>query len=144
VALVGCGDSSLPPQAPARTAVEAMVRRGGGPRVVATADNAVDSRLRPRHVQQPIEVVEASVVEALQRSVGWHVGGPVDHVIWGTRRTAVLGFVEDVYILVEPTSHMVTTLHAVSVARQGVGASGRNLRNLAELWRAVESARPGH
>ncbi len=114
-----------------------LLRRGSGPNVAATADTATDPRLRP-HVYSlhPVDLAHA-VVDAVDSLPRWEVQAGRDGVIWATRHTRVLRFVDDIYLLLVP-SHDSTVVYARSASRVGKGDFGQNRRNLAELWAALD------
>jgi uncharacterized protein (DUF1499 family) len=56
-----------------------------------------------------------------------------------TRRTRVIGFVDDVTVTIKPAGPG-SIIHAASKSRVGVGDLGQNRRNILELWGAIRAA----
>jgi uncharacterized protein (DUF1499 family) len=55
-----------------------------------------------------------------------------------TRRTRLLGFVDDVTVTIKPAGPG-SMIHAASTSRVGVGDLGQNRRNILELWAAIRA-----
>jgi uncharacterized protein (DUF1499 family) len=135
--LAGCGGPSDPGALPPPGAVVRLLSEGSRGSVAATSDAATDPRLRP-HVYplSPVQTAHA-VVDAIEQLPRWEVVAGRDGVIWATRRSGVLRFVDDVYLLLLP-AHDSTAVFARSASRMGGYDLGRNRRNLGELWAALE------
>lgn len=63
---------------------------------------------------------------------GWSLAGTTPEVVWATRTTPMLGFVDDVLILLTPAPSG-TLVEARSASRIGRGDYGRNRSTLREL-----------
>jgi uncharacterized protein (DUF1499 family) len=106
--------------------------------------NWADTR-EPTHVDLgPVVLAEPpkSAAGRVRRAVGtlprWEVVSESPGELRLTRRTRLVGFVDDVTVTVEPAGSG-STLHAASRSRVGVGDLGQNRRNILELWAAVRA-----
>jgi uncharacterized protein (DUF1499 family) len=136
-AVAGCRSAPPPADLPRPDEVIALLERGGSSNVAATSDDARDPALRPHaYALPPVETAHA-VVDAIDSLPRWEVMAGRSGVIWATRRTRFLRFVDDVYLLLLP-SHDSTVIYARSASRAGRYDFGQNRRNLAELWAALD------
>ena len=116
----------------------ALIERGSGPNVAATATGTADRRLHPRRLPLGPEQAAAAVARAVERLPRWRLTARRGEVISATRTTRLFRFVDDIVVLIEPVEDG-TLVRARSASRVGRGDLGQNRRNLAELWRALES-----
>ena len=114
----------------------ALIERGSGLNVAATATGARDPRLRPRPLPHRPEVAADAVARAIETIPRWRLTGRTGLVVSATRTTRLFRFVDDVIVLVEPADAG-SVLRARSASRIGRRDFGQNRRNLAELWRAL-------
>jgi uncharacterized protein (DUF1499 family) len=135
--LLACASPSDPAALPGPDVVIHLLEQGSGRSVAATSDGAADSRLRPHVYPLPPVQTAHAVVDAIERLPRWEVVAGKDGVIWATRRTRVFRLVDDIYLLLLP-AHDSTVIFARSASRIGRGDFGRNRRNLAEFWEAME------
>jgi uncharacterized protein (DUF1499 family) len=137
VALAGCRGTTDPANLPSPGTVIHLLEQGDKSNVAVTADGATDPSLRP-HVYplSPVQTAHA-VVDAIDSLPRWEVVAGKDGVIWATRRTRLLRFVDDIYLLLLP-AHDSTVVFARSASRVGRSDLGQNRRNLGELWAALE------
>jgi uncharacterized protein (DUF1499 family) len=82
-------------------------------------------------------------VERVKAAVGqlpnWKIeSDPADGELHLTRRTRVMGFVDDVKLRFLPAGPG-TLIHAESRSRVGKGDLGQNRRNILELWAAIRT-----
>lgn len=124
------------PPVPTAEEVRALLARGSGRNFAATSPAASDPRLRPRVLPVALGLAADRVVRAITGVRGWRLLGQGGGVIQATRTTRLFRFVDDISILLEPTSGG-TAVFARSGSRVGRGDLGQNRRNLAELWRAL-------
>jgi uncharacterized protein (DUF1499 family) len=107
----------------------------------ADTDQAGDITLTPPELKLPA----AEAICHLQKVIGglarWHVetSDVTARSIHATRRTRWWGFVDDVWLRLEPTGGGVR-VHARSQSRLGKADFGQNRRNLLELFAALRRA----
>lgn len=97
-----------------------------------THPNAKEPWLRPVVLSHPPEQARARVLAAVATLRGWRLTGASDDVVWATRTTPMLGFVDDVLVLLTPAPGG-TRIEAHSASRIGQNDFGRNRRTLREL-----------
>ncbi|HJZ60028.1 MAG TPA: DUF1499 domain-containing protein [Gemmataceae bacterium] len=86
----------------------------------------------------PAEAVER-VKAAVARLSNWKVeSAPSPEELHLTRRTGLMGFVDDVKLRFVPAGPG-TLIHAASKSRVGIGDLGQNRRNILELWAAIRA-----
>src|SRR5690349_12433785 len=88
----------------------------------------------------PLAVEQAA--ELVRKAVGtlprWRVESESPGELKLTRRTRVVGFVDDVTVTLKPAGPG-TMIHAASKSRVGKGDLGQNRRNILELWEAIRA-----
>ncbi len=87
-------------------------------------------------------VTPGAAAELVRRAVAsmrrWRVESASPGELRLTRRTRVIGFVDDVTVTIEPAGPG-AIIHAASKSRVGVGDLGQNRRNILELWVAIQA-----
>ena len=68
----------------------------------------------------------------------WRVESESADEVRLTRRTRIMGFVDDVVVTVKPAGPG-SICHAASKSRVGIGDLGQNRRNILELWAAIRA-----
>jgi uncharacterized protein (DUF1499 family) len=117
---------------PDRGTARALVDRGPEDNVAVTDRASATSWLRPILLPQPPDQAHARVLAAIGMLRGWHLAGQTPDVLWATRTTSMLGFVDDVIILLTPQGAG-TLVEARSASRIGRRDLGRNRSTLREL-----------
>lgn len=117
---------------PARAAARALIDAGPGDNVAVTTREAGNGTLGATLLPQPLDQAQARVLAAIGMLRGWRLAGHSADVLWATRTTPMLGFVDDVLILLTPASGG-TLVEARSASRIGRGDLGRNRTTLREL-----------
>jgi uncharacterized protein (DUF1499 family) len=119
------GAPGTPPfhEVPSRAAARALLDRGSGPNVAVGEPVALPFAPDQAH---------ARVLGAIGTLRGWHLVGASPDVVWATRTTPMLGFVDDVLVLLTPGAAG-TVVEARSASRVGRGDLGRNRMTLREL-----------
>ena len=83
-----------------------------------------------------------TALEMVRRAIAalpnWRVESESPDRVDLTRRTRIVGFVDDVLVTAKPAGPG-TILHAASKSRVGVGDLGQNRRNILELWAAIRA-----
>ena len=89
-----------------------------------------------------LPVAPPAALEVVKRAVAtlprWHVESESVHELRLTRRTRIVGFVDDVVVTILPAGQG-SICHAASKSRVGVGDLGQNRRNILELWAAIRA-----
>jgi uncharacterized protein (DUF1499 family) len=87
-------------------------------------------------------VTPAVALEVVKRAAAsmphWRVESESTEELRLTRRTRVVGFVDDVVVTVKAAGPG-TICHAASRSRVGIGDLGQNRRNILELWAAIRA-----
>jgi uncharacterized protein (DUF1499 family) len=117
---------------PGRAEARALVDAGPADNVAVTDPAAPTPWLRPTVLPQPLDQAHARVLGAIGLLRGWSLAGDSPDVVWATRTTPMLGFVDDVIILLTPRGPG-TVVEARSASRVGQGDLGRNRSTLREL-----------
>jgi uncharacterized protein (DUF1499 family) len=85
---------------------------------------------------------QADARELVKLAVGtmphWRVESESAEQLHLSRRTRIMGFLDDVVVTVKPADSG-TLCHAVSKSRVGIGDLGQNRRNILELWAAIRA-----
>ena len=113
---------------PTREEARALLARGDSDNVAVSA--------QPTTLPFPIDQAQARVLGAVGTLSGWSLVAAGTDVVWATRTTPMLGFVDDVLILLTP-DETGTRVEARSASRVGSGDLGRNRTTLRELHRAL-------
>ena len=116
---------------PSRAETRALIDAGPRENVAVTGDHG-PSWLQPALLPFPIDQAHARVLGTIGLLRGWKLAGETHDVVWATRTTPMLGFVDDVLILLTPTEAG-TRIEARSASRIGRGDLGRNRSTLREL-----------
>lgn len=123
----------------------------------ATSPEAIDERLRPLEVDASPAAVRAVTRAFAETQAAWTVAEedkplPSDSpirtpaseasatTIHLVRTTGLMGYRDDIWLVIEPTDDGGARLHADSRSRVGKGDLGQNPRNLRELLAALEEA----
>ena len=114
----------------------ALIERGSGSNVAATASGAHDARLHSRRLPLPPEAAAGAVARAVEALPRWRLTAHRGTVLHATRTTRLFRFVDDIVVLVE-LAEGGSLVRARSASRVGRRDFGQNRRNLAELWRAL-------
>jgi uncharacterized protein (DUF1499 family) len=89
-----------------------------------------------------LAVAPPEALEIVKRAAGtmrhWRVESEAGDELRLTRRTRVVGFVDDVVVTVQAAASG-TICHAASRSRVGIGDLGQNRRNILELWAAIRA-----
>jgi uncharacterized protein (DUF1499 family) len=117
---------------PDRETARALIDAGAGDNVAVTDASSGTSWLRPTLLPHPLDQAHARVLAAIGMLRGWKLGGQTPEVVWATRTTPMLGFVDDVLILLTPWGAG-TLVEARSASRIGRRDLGRNRSTLREL-----------
>ena len=138
--LGACG--GVPPltEAPDAVRVAELLAEGSGPNVAVTSDQDDDAALHPWMLPGDTTTVARQVIVAISGLPRWAVRGTGPRVIWATRTTRLLRFVDDVYVLLTPEGDS-TRVEVRSASRVGQGDLGQNRRNIRELWNQVRRKR---
>lgn len=96
------------------------------------------SDLAPLVVTQVPDAAAELVKKAVGNLPRWRVESETTGQLKLTRRTRLMGFIDDVTVTFEPAGSG-TMIHAASRSRVGVGDLGQNRRNILELWAAVRA-----
>lgn len=128
------GAPGVPPfrASPDRHTARALIDAGSGDNVAVTDPSSKTSWLRPTLLPQPREQAHARVLAAIGMLRGWRLAGQTPDVLWATRTTPMLGFVDDVIVLLTPQGDG-TLVEARSASRIGRRDLGRNRSTLREL-----------
>jgi uncharacterized protein (DUF1499 family) len=101
--------------------------------------------LEPTHpdlLPFPLPVGAEAAARLVQETVAtlprWQLVAAKPEELQLTRRTRIMGFVDDVTVTIVPAEAGVL-LHAASKSRVGVGDLGQNRRNILELWAAIRA-----
>ena len=94
--------------------------------------------LHPVSLAGSPEAANAIVKKAISTLRNWRVESEAPGELMLTRRTRVIGFVDDVTVTIEPAGSG-SIIHAVSKSRVGLGDLGQNRRNILELWAALRT-----
>ena len=117
---------------PDRDTVRRLIDEGASRNVAVTRRDAPESWLRPTMLPHPLEQARARVLAAIGMLSGWRLAGHGPDVLWATRTTPMLGFTDDVLMLLTPVASG-TAVEARSASRIGRGDLGRNRSTLREL-----------
>lgn len=109
---------------PSRAEVRALLDRGSARNVAVAA---------PYTLPHPPDQARARVLGAIGTLRGWRLLGASDDVLWATRTTPMLGFVDDVVVLISADAAG-SRMEARSASRVGRGDMGRNRMTLRELY----------
>ena len=108
----------------------------------ANTSEPTHADLAPVVVPLPVE----QATELVRRAVGtlprWRVESESAGELKLSRRTRVIGFVDDVTVTLKPAGPG-TMIHAASQSRVGKGDLGQNRRNILELWEAIRTTERG-
>jgi uncharacterized protein (DUF1499 family) len=89
-----------------------------------------------------LSVATAAALEIVKRAAAtmthWRVESETADELRLTRRTRVMGFVDDVVVTVKAAGSG-SICHAASKSRVGIGDLGQNRRNILELWAAIRA-----
>jgi uncharacterized protein (DUF1499 family) len=89
-----------------------------------------------------IPITPEAAVELVKKAVAtlprWRVQSEAPGELKLTRRTRVMGFVDDVTVIIQPAGTG-AIIHAASKSRVGIGDLGQNRRNILELWAAIRA-----
>lgn len=121
---------------PSRAAARDLIDAGSGPSAAVTTRDDPMSWMRPTLLPHSPDQAQARVLAAVGMLRGWDLAGHSSDVIWATRTTPMLGFVDDVLILLTPDGAG-TLVEARSASRIGRGDLGRNRSTLRELSRVL-------
>jgi uncharacterized protein (DUF1499 family) len=94
--------------------------------------------LCPVSVAAGVDEAQGKVKQAIENLRNWRVESETPGELKLSRRTGVIGFVDDVTVTVEPAV-LGALIHASSRSRVGVGDFGQNRRNILELWAALRT-----
>jgi uncharacterized protein (DUF1499 family) len=94
--------------------------------------------LYPLTVPLGPDAVPALVKKAVATLSHWRVESVAPGELKLTRRTRLIGFVDDVTVTIKPAGPG-AMLHAASKSRVGIGDFGQNRRNILELWDAIRA-----
>lgn len=124
----------------------------------ATSPAEADERLRPLDCHAASETVEAAAETFVQANPAWtlvrnqpkplpadspvlaDLSGPRDTTLHLVRRTGLMGYRDDIWLVLEATGESSTRVHADSRSRVGKGDLGQNPRNLRELLAALKAS----
>ena len=89
-----------------------------------------------------VPIAPEAAVELIKKTVAtlphWSVQSETMGELKLTRRTHVIGFVDDVTVTIQ-SAGTGAIIHAASRSRVGVGDLGQNRRNILELWAAIRA-----
>jgi uncharacterized protein (DUF1499 family) len=89
-----------------------------------------------------VPLVPDAVPDLVKKAVAtlshWRVESEAPGELKLTRRTRLIGFVDDVTVTIKPAGPG-AMLHAASKSRIGIGDFGQNRRNILELWDAIRA-----
>lgn len=94
--------------------------------------------LAPMTVPIPPDAAVERVKKAVATLPRWSVQSEASGELKLTRRTRVIGFVDDVTVTIQAAGPD-AIIHAASKSRVGVGDLGQNRRNILELWAAIRA-----
>ena len=94
--------------------------------------------LAPVVVPLPVELAAELVRKAVGSLPRWRVEAESPGELKLSRRTRLIGFVDDVTVTLKPAGPG-TMIHAASKSRVGKGDLGQNRRNILELWDAIRA-----
>lgn len=127
----------------------------------ATSPEATDERLRPLDCGAPSDAVKTAAEAFAQANAAWtlvqdnpeplpadspvlaQLGGARAATLHLVRKTGLMGYRDDIWLVLEATEAGGTRVHADSRSRLGKGDLGQNPRNLRELLAALEAAISG-
>lgn len=105
---------------------------------IANTDGSTHSDLKPLDLSVPYQEAWEQIPIVSETIRGWKVES-VDSktsVIQTTRRTRLMGYIDDIVLRIEATSTGIR-IHARSESRVGKGDLGQNRRNIQELFRTL-------
>jgi hypothetical protein len=105
-----------------------------------TDDEASDPRLRAREYAVPFAAVWQAALAIADRTRGWTLiaSDPVKGEIVAEARTAVWGFVDDVWIRISLDEDGQTRVDVTSASRKGSADLGTNARRIARFLHALD------
>lgn len=97
----------------------------------------------PDLVPIPVQGAPGEAFETVKRAAAgmknWRVESEAPTELKLTRRTGIIGFIDDVTVTIVPAGNELL-LHAASRSRVGKGDLGQNRRNILELWSAIRAS----
>jgi uncharacterized protein (DUF1499 family) len=141
--LLACAGTPPVSQAPSVADVRALLDEGSTSTVAVTAHNGAEPALRPWRLPAPRAIVQPTLERVIRSMPRWRVAGSGDGVIWAVRRTAVLPFTDDVFLVCAEEGNE-TVVEVRSAARMGPSDFGRNQRNIVALWTAFQAFMEAH
>ncbi|HEX5818760.1 MAG TPA: DUF1499 domain-containing protein [Gemmatimonadales bacterium] len=141
--LLACGGTPPVSRAPSAADVRALLDEGTASTVAVTARNGAEPALRPWRLPAPRAIVQPTLERVIRSMPRWRVADSGDGVIWAVRRTAVLPFTDDVFLVCSEEGNE-TVVEVRSAARMGPSDFGRNRRNIVALWTAFQAFMEAH
>jgi uncharacterized protein (DUF1499 family) len=141
--LLACGGAPPLSQAPSVADVRALLDEGSASTVAVTARNGTEPALRPWRLPAPRAIVQPTLERVIRSMPRWRIADSGDGVIWAVRRTAVLPFTDDVFLVCSEEGNE-TVVEVRSAARTGPSDFGRNRRNIVALWTAFQAFMEAH
>jgi uncharacterized protein (DUF1499 family) len=104
----------------------------------ANTHEPTHSDLAPLTLSRPPGAVGEVVRKAVTTLPRWRVESETPGELKLTRRTRLVGFVDDITVTIQAGGSG-SILHAASRSRVGIGDLGQNRRNILELWAAIRA-----
>jgi uncharacterized protein (DUF1499 family) len=142
-ALAACAGTPPVAKAPSVADVRALLDEGSTSTVAVTSRDGAEPALRPWRLPAPRAVVQPTLERVIRTMPRWRVADSGDGVIWAVRRTPLLPFTDDVFLVCIEEGNE-TVVEVRSAARFGPSDFGRNRRNIVDVWSAFQAFMEAH